>query len=128
MKSKIKKQGEEYGKRLRLSQQEVDVILQRRAGTLDNINNNSALDSHLDERGIEKKDVVSVKHWQSGSGDYRFSIVTKENLRLDEDQLFGKVNEFIKNYSPEYKEIKRKKLKKKKEKEKCKIIYFKLII
>ena len=109
MKSKIKKEGEEYGKRLRLSQQEVDVILQRRAGTLDNINNNSALDSHLDERGIEKKDVVSVKHWQSGSGDYRFSIVTKENLRLDEDQLFGKVNEFIKNYSPEYNAIKRKK-------------------
>ena len=102
MKSKIKKEGEEYGKRLRLSQQEVDVILQRRAGTLDNINNNSALDSHLDERGIEKKDVVSVKHWQSGSGDYRFSIVTKENLRLDEDQLFGKVNDFIKNYSPNY--------------------------
>ena len=108
MKSKIKKQGEEYGKRLRLSQQEVDVILQRRAGTLDNINNNSALDSHLDERGIEKKDVVSVKHWQSGSGDYRFSIVTKENLRLDEEQIFGKVNDFIANYSPDYKPIKRR--------------------
>ena len=108
MKSKIKKPGEEYGKRLRLSQQEVDVILQRRAGTLDNINNNSALDSHLDERGIEKKDVVSVKHWQSGGGDYRFSIVTKENLRLDEEQIFGKVNDFIANYSPDYKPIKRK--------------------
>ena len=107
MKSKIKKQGEEYGKRLRLNHEEVDLILQNRAANLDNINDNSALDIHIQERGIDKKDIVSVKHWQSGSGDYRFSIVTKENLGLDEDQIFAKVNDFISNYSPEYKEISR---------------------
>ena len=91
-----------YGKRLRLSPEEVDYILQKRATNLDNINNNTALDIHLEERGIEKKDIVSVKHWQSGSGDYRFSIVTKENIGLDEEQIFGKVNDFISNYSPDY--------------------------
>ena len=93
MKSKIIKEGKEYGKRLRLSKEEVDVILQKRANHLDNINNNTALDTHLEERGIDKNDIVSVKHWQSGSGDYRFSIVTKENLGLDEEQIFGKVND-----------------------------------
>ena len=45
---------------------------------LDNINDNSALSNHLKERGINKDDVVSVKHWQSMGGDLRFSIVTKE--------------------------------------------------
>ena len=39
------------------------------------------LDLHLKERGIDKKDVQSVKHWQSGSGEYRFSVVTKENKK-----------------------------------------------
>ena len=108
MKSKLKTDGQ-YGKRLRLSHDEVDIILQRRADTLDNLNNNTALDIHLEERGIDKKDVVSVKHWQSGSGDYRFSIVTKENIGLDQDQIFAKVNDFVSNYSPDYPEIKRTK-------------------
>ena len=107
MKSKIKKQSKEYGKRLRLSKEEVDVILQKRANPLENINNNTALDIHCENRGIDKNDIVSVKHWQSGGGEYRFSIVTKENLDLDEDQLFGKVNDFIATYSPDYKIIKR---------------------
>jgi len=107
MKSKIKKEGKEYGKRLRLSKEEVDVILQKRANPLENINNNTALDIHCENRGIDKNDIVSVKHWQSGGGEYRFSIVTKENLDLDEDQLFGKVNDFIATYSPDYKIIKR---------------------
>ena len=108
MKSKINTEGKGYGKRLRLSHKEVDYILQKRATNLDNINNNTALDIHCENRGIDKKDIVSVKHWQSGSGDYRFSIVTKENLGLDEEQLFGKVNDFISNYSPDYKPLKRK--------------------
>ena len=107
MKSKIKKQSKEYGKRLRLSKEEVDVILQKRANPLENINNNTALDIHCENRGIDKNDIVSVKHWQSGGGEYRFSIVTKENLDLDEDQLFGKVNDFIATYSPDYEIIKR---------------------
>ena len=95
----------EYGKRLRLSTEEVDLILQRRATVVDNINNNSALDIHLKERGINKKDVVSVKHWQSGSGEYRFSVVTKENIGLDENQIWDKVNSFIETYSLSYEPI-----------------------
>jgi hypothetical protein len=95
----------EYGKRLRLSTDEVDLILQRRATVVDNLNNNTALDVHLKERGIPKKDVVSVKHWQSGSGDYRFSVVTKENLGLDENQIWDKINTFIEGYSPAYEPV-----------------------
>ena len=50
-----------YGKRLRLSPEEVEMIYESRA-TETNINNNTVLDIHLAERGIDKKDVVSVKH------------------------------------------------------------------
>ena len=94
--------GKEYGKRLRLSTEEVDIILQRRASVVDNINNNTALDTHLKERGIKKNDVVSVKHWQSGSGEYRFSVVTKENVGLEENQIWDKINSFVETYSPSY--------------------------
>ena len=52
------KSNKEYGKRLRLSPEEVDYILQKRATNLDNINNNTALDVHCEERGIDKKDIV----------------------------------------------------------------------
>ena len=68
------------GKRLRLSAEEVELINEFRGDNLENINGNTALDIHLKERGIDKKDVVSVKHWQSMSGDLRFSIVTKEDF------------------------------------------------
>ena len=99
----------EYGRRLRLSTEEENLIYKYRAKSVDNINDNSALDTHLVERGIDKKDVVSVKHWQSASGDFRFSIVTKEDCGLDESQIFDNVNKFIEGYSPDYKTIKRKK-------------------
>ena len=98
-----------YGRRLRLSTDEENIIYQHRAKSVDNINDNSALTQHLSDRGIEKKDVVSVKHWQSASGDYRFSIVTKEDYGLDEKELFDNVNKFIEGYSPDYKKIKREK-------------------
>ena len=62
------------GKRLRLSAEEVDIINEFRGDSLENINGNTALDIHLKERGINKKDVVSVKHLQSMSGELRFSI------------------------------------------------------
>jgi|TARA_B100002052_G_C15887171_1_gene602078 hypothetical protein len=97
-----------YGRRLRLSTEEENLIYQHRAKSLDNINDNTALDEHLSERGIDKKDVVSVKHWQSANGEYRFSIVTKEHYGLDEKQIFDNVNKFIEGYSPDYKKIKRK--------------------
>tara|TARA_R100000654_G_scaffold17445_2_gene36490 strand:+ start:2497 stop:3585 length:1089 start_codon:yes stop_codon:yes gene_type:complete len=97
-----------YGKRLRLTPQEEDIIRQFRGKTLDNINDNTALDLHLKERGIEKKDVVSVKHWQSANGDYRFSVVTKENLGVNETTIIKNVSKFIQEYSPEYPKIARK--------------------
>ena len=97
------------GPRLRLSIEEVDMIRELRANNIDNVNDNSALTNHLNERGIDKDDVISVKHWQSASGDYRFSIVTKEDLSIKESLIFDKVNKFVEEYSPDYTEIKRKK-------------------
>ena len=97
------------GKRLRLSADEVDIINEHRGDSVDNINGNTALDIHLKDRGINKDDVVSVKHWQSMSGELRFSIVTKENLGYDENQIFKKINDYIENYAPTY-EVKSKKL------------------
>jgi hypothetical protein len=99
---------ENNGKRLRLSAEEANLIYQYRAKTLLNINDNSALSQHLLDRGIDKKDVVSVKHWQSASGDYRFSIVTKEDCGLNEQDIFNDINKFISEYSPKYNPIKRK--------------------
>jgi hypothetical protein len=97
-----------YGKRLRLSKSEVELIYQHRASHMDNINDNTALSLHLNERGIDKDDVISVKHWQSASGEYRFSVVTKENLGIKEKEIFAKVHKFISEYSPKYTPIKRK--------------------
>lgn len=99
---------DKYGRRIRLSPEEVEFIYQERAATLENINDNTALNLHLKERGIEKRDVVSVKHWQSASGEYRFSVVTKEDYGLDEGKIFARVNEFIKEHSPSYLPAKRK--------------------
>ena len=45
---------DKYGRRLRLSPEEVEFVYQKRASTLENINDNTALDTHLKERGIEK--------------------------------------------------------------------------
>ena len=97
------------GKRLRLSSDEVDLINESRGQDLQSINGNTALDLHLKERGIDKKDVLSVKHWQNMGGDLRFSIVTKEDYGLSEQKIFDQVNNFIEGYSPEYEKIKRKK-------------------
>ena len=85
------------------------MIRELRANNIDNVNDNSALTNHLNERGIDKDDVISVKHWQSASGDYRFSIVTKEDLSIKESLIFDKVNKFVEEYSPDYTPIKRKK-------------------
>ena len=96
------------GKRLRLSDTEVDLIYQSRAGDIKNLNynlsHNSSLEKHLEERGIDKKDVVSVKHWQNFSGELRFSIVTKEN-QIDEKEVFNTVLSLIEEYAPKYPKI-----------------------
>ena len=93
------------GKRLRLSEDEVTLIYKSRAGDLENLNynlsHNSALDDHLKERGIEKKDVVSVKHWQNFSGELRFSVITKTSP-VDESVVFNNVIKLIEEHSPTY--------------------------
>ena len=98
-------------KRIRLTPEEFNLINEKRASNLENVNDNTSLDVHLKERGIDKKDVVSVKHWQSASGEYRFSIVTKEDVGLNYDALFGKVNELVSSYAPKYNFPKPKKTK-----------------
>ena len=89
----------ENGKRIRLSPDEVELIYKHRASVVDNINDNTALNIHLKERGIKKKDVVSVKHWQSANGEYRFSIVTKEDVGVSESTLIKNISKFIEEYS-----------------------------
>ena len=98
-----------YGKRLRLSEDEVEMVYESRAENTTNFNGNTALDMHLNERGIDKKDVVSVKHWQSASGEFRFSVVTKEDFNITQDDMLDKINSFIENHSPYYPAVERKK-------------------
>ena len=45
----------EYGKRIRLTPEEENLILKSRAKSIENINDNSALEDHLKFRGIRKK-------------------------------------------------------------------------
>ena len=97
------------GKRLRLSPEEVEIINEFRWQDLPLTNGNTALDLHIKERGISKQDIVSVKHWQSMSGELRFSIVTKESYGVDEPKLLDKIKGLIKNYSPQYPKIERTK-------------------
>ena len=90
--------------RPRLTDEEYNLVLKHRARKLENISENSVLDDYLIERGINKQDVVSVKHWQNAAGDPRFSIVTKEEL-VDQSQILAKVHEFIGEHSKKYKKI-----------------------
>ena len=62
------------GPRLRLSIEEVDMIRELRAKRIDNVNDNSALTDHLNDRGIDKDDVISVKHWQYVTHHYLYKI------------------------------------------------------
>jgi len=93
--------------RMRLTAQEVDLVREDRAESNTNTNGNTALDINLAERGIDKKDVVSVKHWQSASGEFRFSIVTKEDLSADKNEILDTISNFIEKHSPHYPSVKR---------------------
>jgi len=97
----------EEGKRLRLSRDEVELVNQSRANSLDNFNDNTSLDIHLEDRGIKKKDVVSVKHWQTMKGDNRFSVVTKEGVDNEDSDILERVGKFIEEHSPHYPSVKR---------------------
>ena len=99
----------QYGKRIRLSEEEVEMVYENRAENTTNLNGNTALDIHLNERGIDKKDIVSVKHWQSANGEFRFSIVTKEDLQVDQNKILDNVTDLIETHSPYYPKIKRDK-------------------
>lgn len=81
------------------------MIHECRADSIENINGNTALDIHIKERGIQKTDIVSVKHWQSASGEYRFSIVTKADVGINEESIFSQVNDLISKHSPDYTEL-----------------------
>ena len=93
--------------RFRLKADEIDLIKKHRANTLENINDNSALDLHLNDRGIDKKDVVSVKHWQNMGGELRFSVVTKEGKGIDENGIFERLNDFVSEHAPTYPKVRR---------------------
>jgi hypothetical protein len=97
-------------KRVRLNDQEREVIMEMRGETVTNINGNTALDIHLQERGINKKDVTSVKHWQSASGELRFSVVTKEGKVTTLEQQFEPILKELQSYSPKFKKIRREKV------------------
>ena len=97
------------GKRLRLSPDEVELINEFRGQDLINVNGNTALDLHLAERGIDKKDIVSVKHWQSMSGELRFSIVTKEQYGAEQTDILKDIKNLIDKHAPTYPKIERTK-------------------
>jgi hypothetical protein len=88
--------------RMRLKPAEIELIKESRAKSIDNINDNTSLDIHLKERGINKADVVSVKHWQNMGGELRFSVVTKEDKGISEDSLFQRLSNYISEHAPKY--------------------------
>jgi|TARA_R100000093_G_C1945641_1_gene74406 hypothetical protein len=92
-------------KRIRLSPEELNMVYEHRGEQLENFNGNTALEIHLKERGIEKKDIVSIKHWQNFNGELRFSIVTKEN-QPDQLKIYDDVLKLIEERAPVYKKIK----------------------
>ena len=105
------KKGSGKTNRYRLTSQESDIIREMRGETVTNVNGNSALDQHLQERGINKKDVTSVKHWQSASGELRFSVVTKEDAEgTSLKEQFAPILKDLQSYSPKFEKIKRSKV------------------
>lgn len=96
---------------MRLSADEVNLINQSRAKTLPlNSNENDQVSSvyldYLKERGIEPEEVISCKHWQSASGEPRFSIVTKNDVESfsydDEIRLIDSMQDVISNHKVSY--------------------------
>lgn len=94
--------------RMRLKPDEVDLILEMRAKEIAlNINENNQMSNvyldYLKERSIDPEDVVSVKHWQSGNGEPRFSIVTKNNNESmsenDRNNFLKSIENVISNHS-----------------------------
>ncbi len=51
----------------------------------------------LKDRGIDEEDVVSVKHWQSPGGDARFSVVTRDDQVIGEEEIFEAIKLILKD-------------------------------
>ena len=97
--------------RMRLKPQEIDTIREMRAQDMAlNISENNQISNvyldYLKERAIDPEDVVSVKHWQSASGEARFSIVTKNDrtdmTSSDRESLVLSIKQVIDNHTIEY--------------------------
>tara|TARA_R110000824_G_scaffold354757_1_gene541862 strand:- start:26 stop:1120 length:1095 start_codon:yes stop_codon:yes gene_type:complete len=102
------------GRRLRLTAEETEHIYKLRAKIVSNVNENSNIDKtayleYLEERGIDQKDVASVKFWQSAGGEPRYSIVTKNQKHTDTDKIFGDVVKLIEQGTPDVPKIKGRK-------------------
>ena len=94
--------------RPRLNQDEYNWLLEKRGEPIENISNNTALDTHLVDRGIDREDVMSVKHWQSASGEYRFSVVTKKDAGgTSLKEQFAPILKDLQSYSPKFDKFKR---------------------
>lgn len=85
----------------------IKMIIHTSKNDYQNQNKNTALSQHLEDRGISHEDVISVKHWQNMNGDYRFSVVTKENQKIREQDLLENIKELIESHKIDYKPIKR---------------------
>ena len=98
-------------KSMRLTPQEMDIVLERRAEEVAlNTNDNDQLSSvyldYLKERGIQPEEVVSCKHWQSANGEPRFSIVTKNDNSImttyDREVLLNDIADVVANHKISY--------------------------
>ncbi len=102
--------------RMRLTQEEINLVLEARAKSFSNTNENDQLSSvyldYLAERGIEPEEVVSCKHWQSASGEPRFSIVTKNDASrmssVERTSLVNSIEDVIKKHKITYPKVPKK--------------------
>jgi len=99
--------------RMRLTPDEIDIIKEMRAQEIAfNANGNDQVSNvyldYLKERSIDPQDVISVKHWQSASGEPRFSIVTKNDSGIMKDSeranLLSSIEKVISNHKISYPE------------------------
>jgi len=55
-------------------------------------------EKHLKDLGITKSDVKSVKHWQTIKGEARFSVVTKNENKVESNLDLDKFNIYLDKY------------------------------
>lgn len=98
----IKVGASRLSKRLQCSEEDASIALKEARGVSNtNENNNKVLtefEKFLHDSKIDFSDVVSVKFWQTQSGNPRFSVVTKNDKKSHED-LKKEIEEFAATYS-----------------------------